>query len=255
MSQSIFEFEKSLKDFLSILKKAKKYKARLESYSFYAEKARVGLAALRKSFLKVQRDFPKERYAGVAYKLATIEPLVNKLVAIYPTSINEIIVLLSQIKFLSESDLAAEIESVDIIDKDSEVAFLPDDLFEERHRVLKMILWEANRDYANACYNSCATMIRRLIETLIIEAYQHYQLQHVILKSGEYLSLNELIGKTCNQREFNLSRETKRILPDLKFYGDIGAHNRDVIVRKPDLERLHNATRLAIEELYSKATS
>jgi len=46
-----------------------------------------------------------------------------------------------------------------------------------------------------------------------------------------------------------LTRNTKRILPDLKFFGDLGAHNRMALVRKDDLDRLHQALRAGIEEL------
>ena len=36
---------------------------------------------------------------------------------------------------------------------------------------------------------------------------------------------------------------------DLKFFGDLGAHNRMALVRKDDLDRLHKALRAGIEEL------
>ena len=251
LSATAKEFKLCLAECVKVLKVARRNRVNLNSHSYYAERLRSKLAALRKSFLKLQRDYPKEKFPSVAFQISVIEPLINKLIEIYPASINQMLRLLNEIRFKDESDLAVEIEIIESNVKTSTVSsFLPDDLIEERFSVLKKILWEINKTYELGCYNSCAAMIRRLTETLVIEAYEHHNLRHLIVDSkGEYLGFNELIGKTCAQTEFRLTRETKRVLPDLKFFGDIGAHNRMALVRKPDLDRLHNAIRIAIEEL------
>lgn len=245
------EFKSSLAECAKVIKTARKNKVNLSSHSYYAEKVPSRLASLKKSFLKLQRDYPKERFPTVAFRLATIEPLLDKLIAIYPAAPNAMLELLAEIKFKEESELVAEIE---IAEREAissiEPPFLPDDLIEDRHYVLKKVLWEVNRSYASDCYNSCAAMIRRLAETLIIDAYEHHGLHQVIVDgNGDYLGFKDLIGKASSQPEFKLTRETKRVLPDLKFFGDLGAHNRMALVRKPDLDRLHNATRAAVEEL------
>ena len=41
---------------------------------------------------------------------------------------------------------------------------------------LQKILWEANRCYDAACYNACAAMMRRLVENLIVEAFERHRL-------------------------------------------------------------------------------
>jgi hypothetical protein len=250
-SANLSEFATALAECTKVLKTAKKHKVSLNSHSYYAEKVPSKLAVVRKAFLKLQRDYPKERFPTVAFRIATLEPLISKLVEIYPSPPAQMLDLVGEAKFLIESELIAEIEmaenkSVSFL----EVPFLPEDLIEERHGVLKKVLWEINQSYLNACYNSCAAMTRRLTECLIIEAYEHHSIRHMIIDgSGDYLGFKDLIGKVSNQPEFRLTRETKRVLPDLKFFGDYGAHNRMGLVRKHDLDRLHNATRAAIEEL------
>lgn len=248
---NVNEFAVAVAECIKILKTAKKHKVNLSSHSYYAEKVPSKLASLRKAFLKLQWDYPKERFSAVAFRLATIEPLVNKVVELYPSSPSQLLELLREIKFKEESELQAEIELAETETiRGGEAPFLPEDLIEERHFVLKKVLWEANQTYSSACYNSCAAMIRRLTETLIIEAYEHHHIRHLIIDAnGDYLGFKDLISKASNQTDFKLTRETKRVLPDLKFFGDIGAHNRMAIVRKQDLDRLHNATRTAIEEL------
>ncbi len=113
---------------------------------------------------------------------------------------------------------------------------------------MKKVLWEVNRCYDAACYNACAAMIRRLTETLIIEAFEHHGIAGKIKKDGDYLDFSGLIGMAISESKLGLTRNTKRILPDLKFFGDLGVHNRKALVRKDDIDKLHQATRSAIEE-------
>jgi hypothetical protein len=127
--------------------------------------------------------------------------------------------------------------------------FLPADLIEDRHGVLRKILWEANRCYDAACYNACATMMRRLVESLLIGAFEGRQIAEAIKVTGDYLEFGALLGKAVAEPALKLSRNTKRLLPALKFLGDLAAHNRMALVRKDDLDRHHEALRSGIEEL------
>jgi hypothetical protein len=246
------EFCSAIKECTDLIKEAIRRKSRLNRSSKLSDQIAFSIALVRKGFLKLIRDYPPDRYKKVSFQLSMIEPLVNEFVSTYPGSPKDMLLLLKEISFKTNSDLLAEIETEAIESSSaSEPPFLPDDLIEERHNVHKRTLWEINRTYENACYNSCAAMIRKLAESLIIDAYEHHNLRLLILdQNGEYLALKDLIGKACAQSEFRLTRETKRVLPDLKFFGDLAAHNRSSLVRKHDLDRLHNAARCAIEELY-----
>ncbi len=244
------EFNRKLSETIRALRAAKKRRVRLSSYSFYSGKVRSALAGLRKSFLALQRDYPQERYPKVAFQLVTIEPLLKRMITSYPTEASELLRLAEEIKFKAESDLAAEIESVDkAVSVSFSAPFIPNDLIEDRHSLFKKILWEINRSYDVACYNSCAAMIRRLAESLIIEAFEHHNIGDKIRKDGNYLDFSGLIGMAVAEPKLGLTRNTKRVLPELKFFGDLGVHNRKALVRKDDLDRLHQAIRSAIEEL------
>ena len=158
--------------------------------------------------------------------------------------------LADEIAFKTRSDLAAEIEAVGTPTTTTPtVSFIPNDLIDDRHGVLKKVLWEVNRCYDGACYNGCAAMTRRLVESLIVQGFEHHGIADRIKRDGNYVDFSELIGKAAAETKLGLTRNTKRILPDLKFFGDLAAHNRRALVRKDDLDRLHHATRSAIEEL------
>lgn len=245
------EFKRSINETIKSLNAAKKRKIKLSSTSFYANKVRLGLANLRKSFLAIQRDYPPERYPKVAFQLATIEPLLQSMITTYPgKASDELLQLANEIEFKIKSDLAAELEATEtMLTLSSSPTFIPNDLIEERHHILKKVLWEINRSYDSACYNSCAVMIRRLTESLIIESFEHHRIEKKIKIGGNYIEFSALIGVAVSEPKLGLTRNTKRILPDLKFLGDLGSHNRKALVRKDDLDKLHQATRSAIEEL------
>lgn len=76
-------------------------------------------------------------------------------------------------------------------------------------------------------YDACAVMIRRLIETLIIESYEAHSLSVKITNSsGDFFYLSDLISITLSETSWNLSRNAKKSLPKLKDIGDKSAHSR-----------------------------
>jgi len=249
-TSSASDFDAAIKEFAKVLRTTKKNRYSLASHRLYAPKARAALAALRKNFLMMKRDYPEDRFPRVAFQISAMEPLVSRLVEIFPSDASEMLRLIDEISFKSDSDLAAELDAPQATPiLSTAVPFLPNDLIDDRHGVLQKILWEANRCYDAACYNACAAMIRRLVESLIIEAFERHAIADRIKQGGEYIEFGDLIGKAAAEPILRLTRNTKRILPDLKFFGDLGAHNRMALVRKDDLDRLHNQIRGAVEEL------
>lgn len=235
---------------LATIKVAKKNGFRLNSHSFYAPRASAALAGIRKSFLVLKHDYPGDRFATVAFQLSSIEPLLIRLTEIFPSDLDGMKKLAEEAEFLIKTDLEAELERPSAKPLSvASVEFLPNDMIEEKHFVPKKLLWEVNRCHDAACYNACAALLRRLVENLIISAYEGLNIADRIKKDGEYLEFGALIGKATTESALKLGRETKRVLPDLKFYGDLGAHGRMSVVRFADLERLHNQTRIAIDEL------
>src|SRR5438552_6504082 len=110
-TSSAEDFVGGIKEFAKLVRTIKKNRFSLASHRFYAPKARAALASLRKNFLMMKRDYPEERFPRVAFQLATIEPLVSKLVELFPSDRNEMLSLLEEISFKVDSDLAAELDA------------------------------------------------------------------------------------------------------------------------------------------------
>jgi hypothetical protein len=109
---------------------------------------------------------------------------------------------------------------------------------------------QINGAYEHGWYDACAVMLRRLIETLIIEVFEHHKLSSKIQNaSGDFLFLRDLIDRTLAEKTWNLSRNTKQALPKLKDVGDKSAHNRFYVAQRGDIQPLLTEIRGVVQEL------
>ncbi|KAA3531792.1 hypothetical protein DXM29_05480 [Agrobacterium tumefaciens] len=109
---------------------------------------------------------------------------------------------------------------------------------------------QANGAYENGWYDASAVMLRRLVETLIIEAFEHHQIDSKIKNSeGDFFFLRDLVTKTLAETKWNLSRNAKQALPKLKDLGDKSAHSRRYIAQRRDIEPLLPEIRTVVQEL------
>lgn len=132
----------------------------------------------------------------------------------------------------------------------SEMVF-PHSLVKNTRGYIERIAHQINGSYARGWYDACAVMIRRLIETLIIEVFEAHNIEHKIKdpQTGDFLYLKDLIKNTLSETIWNLTREAKRALPHLKDIGDKSAHSRRFTAHKEDIDKLSNDVRLVVEEL------
>ncbi len=109
---------------------------------------------------------------------------------------------------------------------------------------------QINGCYEHGWYDACAVMLRKLIETLIIEAFENNGIQAKIkMTDGNYIALDELVTKTLDETSWSLGRNAKQALPKLKHLGNESAHSRRFNARRNDLEKLLPEIRTAVEEL------
>ncbi|SRR6266702_1673312 len=115
---------------------------------------------------------------------------------------------------------------------------------------IEKIVNQANGCYEKGWYDACAVMIRRLIETLIIESFEKYQIAHKIKNpQGDFLYLRDLIGLCVTESAWNLGRNCKQALPKLKDIGDKSAHSRRYLAQRGDIDPLLSDIRLVVQEL------
>ena len=121
----------------------------------------------------------------------------------------------------------------------------------ETRGYLERIANQVNGCYEQGWYDACAVMIRRLVETLLIEAFERHGIVSAIKdKKGNFLPLEEIIARAVSETgKWNLSRDVKRALPKIKQLGDRSAHSRRFNARRLDIDKIIDDLRLTVEEL------
>jgi hypothetical protein len=115
---------------------------------------------------------------------------------------------------------------------------------------IEKVVFQINGSYENGWFDSCAVMMRRLVETLIIECFETYGIDYRIKNSdGEFFHLSDLVSKMLSEPNWNLGRDTKKTLPKLKQLGDRSAHNRRYNAHREDIDKVLADFRLACQEL------
>jgi hypothetical protein len=126
---------------------------------------------------------------------------------------------------------------------------LPNSIVENTRRYIEQIVYQINGCYAQGCFDACAVMTRRLIETLIIESFEKYNIADNIKSvDGNYLYLRDLINKSLEEKAWNLGRNTKAALKRLKDIGDLSAHSRRFIAHRSDIDNIIPDLRIVVQE-------
>ena len=128
---------------------------------------------------------------------------------------------------------------------------LPAELTINTRGYLERVVTQINGAYEKGWYDACAVMMRRLLETLIIEAFEAHGIAAVIKnpQSGDFLPLGNLVEATMQEVSWNLGRTAKKGLPKFKKLGDLSAHSRRYNARQDDIDRVREDFRLVCEEL------
>jgi hypothetical protein len=124
-------------------------------------------------------------------------------------------------------------------------------LVENSPGYIESVVMQINGSYENGWYDCCAVMIRRLLETLIIEVFEHHKIASKIkdTTTGDFFYLSGLIQQTLEESAWNLGRNTKKAMPALKNVGDLSAHSRRYNAHRSDIDNIILPLRVVVQEL------
>lgn len=109
---------------------------------------------------------------------------------------------------------------------------------------------QINGCYEKGWFDGCAVMMRRMIETLVIECFEEHKIAAKIKNSaGDFFYLADLIDAMLTETTWNLGRNVKAALPRLKNVGDKSAHSRRYNAHREDIDRLAIDFRDVCQEL------
>jgi hypothetical protein len=137
---------------------------------------------------------------------------------------------------------------------DQDLGYLPKPVWENTRGYIEKVCTQLNGCFQFTFYDAASVLIRRLIETLIIEAYETLKRENEIKDSdNNYFMLAGLVSAATGLKGINLGRDAKKALADVKELGDRSAHNRRFNATKPDLEKIQSGVRVAADELINIA--
>ena len=118
-----------------------------------------------------------------------------------------------------------------------------------RRGYLITVCRQMNGCFSSGWYDAAAVMMRRLLETSIIEAFEAHQLDSKVKsQQGDFFQLSDLVGAALAETGWNLTRNTKKALPNLRDIGHISAHSRRYTAQKSDILKISQDCRIALEE-------
>lgn len=130
-------------------------------------------------------------------------------------------------------------------------SIIPRDIFASCGReYLIRLVHQVNGCNDHGYFDGTMVLARKLLETLVIEAYtQAGRASDVKRGDGAFLAFEELVGRISADVRMHITRETKKALVEVKRFGDQSAHNPRFTARAGDVDALKAGIRIAAEEL------
>lgn len=126
----------------------------------------------------------------------------------------------------------------------------PINIFDNTRGYLERFAHEALCAYDFSLFNCCFFMLRKILETLIIELFERHGIEGKIKNaSGGYLFLSDLITKLVAENTWHLTKIVREDIPKIKKLADSSVHSKRFSARKVDIDNIKTELRIILEEL------
>lgn len=127
---------------------------------------------------------------------------------------------------------------------------LPLDILDTAPYYIKLTAKQMNQCFECCLYDAVLVVMRKLIETLIIECFERYGVDNNIKDDkGNFLFLSELIPRFVAADKWNVSRNLETYIKTVKKYGDLSAHNRRFLAKRSDMNIFKFEMRQVVQEI------
>ena len=139
----------------------------------------------------------------------------------------------------------------DVISYDS---IIPESLLQKDRAFIRSLIKQINSSFENNIFDGCAVLMRRLLEILLILAYQNAKLDSAIQDStGNFKLLNAIIDDAETNKTLGLSRNTRGHLDTFRILGNFSAHKIYYNANRKAIESRILDFKAVIEELLYKS--
>jgi len=137
-------------------------------------------------------------------------------------------------------------------------AYLPEAVWISTRGYIEAVCKQLNGCFAHGYYDGALVMLRRLLETLVIEAYEHDgRKAEIEAGGGSYHMLAGLVERATGKnahRGLNIGRNTRNALEAVKALGDRSAHDRRFNACAADLTKIQFDVRSGVQDLIQLAS-
>lgn len=162
------------------------------------------------------------------------------------TSIEDRRDLRRHIEMLAKSEIEPALKSINRI----ETEFIPIEIVDKSRGYVANVARQANRCFQSDAYDACGVMVRRLLETLIIEVFEKKGIADKIKDpGGNFFMFSDLVSKLINTPETPVGRSTKKELPTIATVLNNCAHSRTFNISKTQLVQYQAFIIIAVQEL------
>lgn len=104
--------------------------------------------------------------------------------------------------------------------------------------------------YECGLYDATLVLMRKLVETLIIETFERFGVDDTIKdNNGDFFFLKNLIPLYLSSQKWNASRNFSQNIKKVKQYGDLSAHNRRFQAKRSDIDDFKFELRQVVQEM------
>ena len=103
--------------------------------------------------------------------------------------------------------------------------------------------------YDKGLFDACFVMMRKLLETLIIECFERHGASDDIKENNQFYFLSELIPKYLNSPYWDASINLQNNIGKIKTFGDLSAHNRRFVAKKDHIDKIKAEAAQVIQEI------
>lgn len=127
---------------------------------------------------------------------------------------------------------------------------LPEEMVKGTRPYIEKLAHQINGCYEYKFYDGSAVLMRRLLESLLIEAFAKAGFDNEIRgNNGEYKMLADIINTAKSRHYIKLARGSDQICDNVKYVGDRSAHSRTYVSTQKDVQDLIPTFRTIIAEL------
>lgn len=127
---------------------------------------------------------------------------------------------------------------------------VPKEVISESRPYIQKIANQVNGSYEHGWFDACLVMMRRLMETLIIECFENKGCSSAITNAnGDYIGLSDIISESESGHHISFSRHAPKTMRRVKRHADNSAHNRWYTASRTEVEELISPFQILINEL------